>query len=329
MIFGVNKRIKLVRGVSLGAFIIVLIASCKKDKVPINCLGEENEECDCIPLPPHESGIFDQYIPDSTYYLWPQFNPNDDNEILYVDANYPGNQKQLYKFNLITHQKTLIYEGAIIYEPSWGAEDWILLNLLDFQIWKIKSDGSGLMQVTSNGSWFHPEWNLAGDRFIAYHGYVDVGNHYPAVVWDGYGAIVDSFDWSPTVGCWRHPQYYGGIINDQMVVIEPYTNQIISNLKSDPNKSFNSFNWISESNAIVTNVDGIYDYNVYSQQLTKLRCSCSSKWYIGGSTNSDNSKIIYGLSLLTRLDGQTVHEDREIVIMNTDGTDEQVIEIPE
>ena len=308
--------------------VILLLYSCRKDKVPQ--ISPENiieEACDCIPLSTSNIGVFDQYIQGEKYYLWPQFNPNNDNEIIYVETS-PGNIKLLYKLNLVTLEKTLIFEGKMPYEPSWGFDDWILLNLMDYQIWKIKSDGTQLTQVTSNGAWFHPEWSLSDDKFIAYHGYVDVNDFYSGVVWDVNGAVIDSFEWSPTVGSWRHPLYYGGVSTEKVVVIDPLANQFISTLNTDPNKSYNSFNWISEYEALLTNIDGMYRYNIYTKDITKLKCSCSSRWYIGGTTNSSNTKIIYQLALLTRIDGGTVQEERELVIMNFDGTDETIINIP-
>jgi len=307
--------------------VILFLFSCRKDKVPQIISENTNAEtCDCVPLSSSNVGVFDQYVQGEKYYLWPQFNPNNDDEIIYVEPS-PGNIKLLYKLNLITLEKTLIFQGVMSYEPSWGFDDWILLNLMDYQIWKIKSDGTQLTQVTSNGAWFHPEWSSTEDKFIAYQGYIN-NNLYPGKIWDINGTIIDSFEWSPTVGSWRHPLYYGGVSTGKVIVIDPFSNQFISTLNTDPNKSYNSFNWISGSEALLTNIDGMYRYNIYTKDITKLKCSCSSRRYIGGTTNSSNTKIIYQLAVLTRIDGGTVKEERELVIMNFDGTDEEIIAVP-
>lgn len=309
--------------------ITITLSSCKKDKVPelIDEVESISNECDgCQPLPDGNFGVFDQYLTDSIYYTSAQFNPNNDNEIVYMKWELGG--QTIYKYNLITQQNTFVFNGQFSgCKISWGADDWILLPLMDFQIWKIKSDGTQLAQVTSNGAWFHPEWNIAGDRFIAFHGYVDVNDFHKGKVWSTNGVVIDSFNWSPTISDWNNPLGLGCVNNGKISVIEPYTGEYISYLETEP-IDYSGFNWISGTEALITSKKGIYRYNINTYSLTKIKCSCSSMFYLGGTVNSSNSKIIFSRAELTRLDGSTVLDRSRLVMMNIDGTEEVKIEIP-
>lgn len=307
--------------------VLVLCTACKKDKVPQFSENYNSFQCsDCLPIPAGNPGVFDQYILDTNYFTSPQYNPNNDDEIVYIE--WASMSKKLYKLNLLTSQKSLIFEGDLSGSHiSWGKNDWILFSLMDYQIWKIKSDGTQLTKVTSNGSWFHPEWDSEGDLFIAYHGYVNSSLYYSGKIWDGSGSLVDSFNWSPIIGDWNSSIGYGCVYDARISVVDPFLNSVISDFNTNATNYF-SFNWITNEEALLTSVDGIYKYNIYSKKLEHLKCSCNSKIYSGGTVNSNRAKIIYALSTLSRIDGSTILDKSILVSMDINGTNEEIIEIP-
>jgi hypothetical protein len=317
------------KGIIPAIILIVSIfsTSCRKDKGPPFLEDSNSFQCnDCSIIPVGNFSVFDQYILDTNYLTSPQFNPNNDNEIVFIE--WTSTSKKLYKFNLITSQKTLIFEGNISGSHiSWGKNDWILFSLMDYQIWKIKSDGTQLTKVTSNGSWFHPEWNIDGELFITYHGYVNSNIYYSGKIWNSSGLIVDSFNWSPIIGDWNSDIGYGCVCDSRISVIDPFIDNYISDFNSNSTNYF-SFNWISDDEALITSVDGIHKYNIITKKLENIKCSCNSRIYSGGTVNSHRTKIIYSLSILSRLDGSTILDKSMLVTIDVDGTNEELIEIP-
>jgi hypothetical protein len=293
----------------------ILLVSCRKDKVqPI----EENEACDCTPIPLISGPTIGyNYVSDSIFFLSPQFNPNSDNEIIFTQNSNAG-QKTIYKYDLLTEQKIPIYEGAMNYAPNWGKQDWILFDKGDYQIWKMKSNGDSVTLVTTNGAYFHPEWNYDGTKFIAYHGFVDVSDYHVGTVWSSDGVILDTFSYPTLAGDWKHQEYYAGVSSHLLSIINPHTKETISTFNSTDAVAFNGFDWISDNYGVYTTNEGIFSLNTLTGKREKLYCSCNSVQYSQGSTNSDGSKILYRETVSTPIDANTLKVRNNLVIFDTD-----------
>lgn len=322
--FRIHKKFLTIHSLCLLLF-LSLIYSCKKDKVPISV--DELEQCDCIQIPEIDGPSFGYTeVIDSTYYLWPEFNPYNIDEILFLDANQPFNQKKLFKYNIVTQEKTLVFQGEIIGKASWAKNNWILLSLNDYQIWKIKSNGDSLTKLTFSGNWFYPEMNNSKDRFICYK-----GNAEPlfSAIYDLSGNIIDTFSCYAAQGSWDHSTYYANIYNDEISIINPYSNYQFKKISaSNLNLSFLDFFWISASDGIYTNNDGVYRINIATNTTTKLKCTCDSKKYESGSLNVDKTKILFNKIVYSPIDATTLHVDGKLVVMNVDGSGEEEILIP-
>ena len=301
-------------------------SSCIKDEILENttevCPDIECEGCEPLPSGPY--GVLDQFQMDSITYYSPLFNPNNNEEILF--QTYENGSPVIYKFNLITQEKSLIFEGYAT-GISWGAEDWILFTRSDFHVWKIKSDGTELSQVTSNGSWFHPKWNLSGDKFITYQGYLP-NEFYSTKIMDINGVIMDSLDIYAPKSDWNHPDGLFGFVDVNYIkIINPYSGELISNIETPFGNL--SINWISESEVLITTVYGIFKYDIYSGLHSELKCSCTSSYYSGGSLNNNRTKILYNLIEKRRLNNTNIVISKgSLVLMNIDGTNAEIIEIP-
>ncbi|HIP32425.1 MAG TPA: hypothetical protein EYG86_06675 [Crocinitomicaceae bacterium] len=300
-----------------------------KDKVESSDLL--NDKCDCVPYEPiqgYSTGYYYEYEP--TFATDAQFNPNNNDEILYLEqgANIPD---AIYKLNLLTNQKELIYSGGVIYNPVWGKQDWIVFSLLaGNQIWKIKSNGDSLSQVTYGGFWFHPKWNFTGDEFTAYRGFVNPNEYYQGGVWSVDGALVDTFSWISSLGDWNNSNDYFGVAKQNIFkVINPYTNQTLSTISSgDTNVFFGGFRWISDSEGIIIKRGGIYRINIWTKKMTQLKCVCNSVQYSNGSVSNDGTKILYIRNTFTRFGGSGLSVINHIVTIDTQLGTEIVLNVP-
>lgn len=323
-----SNNITLVFSLLIG----VAILSCNKDKVePTPHVPEvqEEENCDgCEPIPlleGYNTGY--NHIKDTIIQRGGEFNPNNDNEIAYIEyAASNGVNKRLIIYNLVTKQKNIIYEGQIMGAPAWSKKGWILINLMDFQIWKIKPNGDSLAQITSNGSWFHPEVNKLGDKFIAYRGYAPTQF---SVIMDLNGNHLDTIPTYLQGGDWKHDSFlYANFISNKLRIFNMNSLGVIAEQTvADVNSEIQDFCWISDNEGIVTNIHGVYRINPFTGSMNKLFCTCNSRFYLWSSTNSDKSKIMFTKIELTLAANNTLIEDETLLIMNPDGSGQEILDL--
>src|SRR5690606_1817176 len=148
-----------------GAF---LYSQCKKEKIK-ECI-DHTQITDEFGTPLHEVVY--------PAFGMPSFNPNNPNEIIFRDfTNQTPDSFNMARYNLITKEYSLIFRGYFRSRPRWSKKDWIIFGIWSgqigtgFDIWKMKSNGDSLTQLTFNGRSHHPEWNKTGDKFIYHIGY--------------------------------------------------------------------------------------------------------------------------------------------------------------
>lgn len=295
----------------------ILLCSCKKDIVPSQNDPSINMECDCEPIPELEgpnNGY--TYLEDTIYNFYPQYNPNNSNEILYCNFNNSGGLV-MNKFNIVSGQKTILYSGSMSYAPSWGKNDWILFDKADGQIWKMKSNGDSLTLATHGGAFFHPEWNESGEYFFTYQGGVDNSLYFNGKIWNLSGQIVDSIDIVYSNGDWRLQENFGFVTGNSIQVFDLINNSVIRTLTPAPPVNYNGFNWIRENEAIVTSTDGIYHYDILLDKLTLIKCTCDSRLFVQASINENGSKLIFTKITITPINTHTLLVKRELVEMST------------
>lgn len=121
---------------------------------------------------------FDGYHYSSRYNLAsPCFNPNNPYQICFLVHDTTVKDRSLYRYlwgyDFRENRKWKIAENVNGENPvSWSSRDWILYRGFQGQIYKVKSNGDSLTQLTwnpySNGE---PSWNPEGTLFV--HGALD------------------------------------------------------------------------------------------------------------------------------------------------------------
>ena len=133
-------------------FILVLTAgACHKDKPDAVVLPSQSSSSNCKNLVfTSPFNLATDYTP-GDQYKWPCFNPNNQDEFVYVKRNFdtsPG-IVQLIKHTISSGiEQVLLENGAYISgQPQWGKQGWILFSIGTQPpqvIWKIREDGTGL-----------------------------------------------------------------------------------------------------------------------------------------------------------------------------------------
>ena len=169
---------EIMRQLIFGIFIIgIFFTTCHKEPPFIEEDPPEwvPDSCD-INIPGHISVWGVSFTKQFPFYNYPSYNPNNPDEIVFReewlidtlinDTLYDVIHGGLVKYNMATGDKELIYDGLVGPSPRWSRKGWILLFLPDYKIYKIKSNGDSLTQLTFEGTCLGPEWNKAGDQFV-------------------------------------------------------------------------------------------------------------------------------------------------------------------
>src|ERR1700752_1826249 len=131
-------------------FALVAFASCKKDPPVSSTSTPSQNETDCLNFQTTSTAVTIDWPHIDTVYNTPRFNPSNPNEIVYVQGITRTNKTYLVKRNLITGRETQIISD-VWQRPDWSVKDWIVFNHADNQVWKIKSNGDSLQQLTTQG----------------------------------------------------------------------------------------------------------------------------------------------------------------------------------
>lgn len=163
---------------------LCIFFACKKEKPPIPPLGVGSSSDHCPEMYEERSNPLSDTVykgdiwpfcpsmtlpSDTNKYSYSEVvvNPNNRYEIAYLrqendNAQFP----ELCIYNFCNNQLNVI-ETNVFYSIDWGTNDWIVYTGEDQNIWKIKSNGQGLTQLTTSGSVNNSaKWSLDGERIL-------------------------------------------------------------------------------------------------------------------------------------------------------------------
>lgn len=305
------------------SFVMIITFSCKKKPVTTP------DSANCIPLLPcNQVGFGYQYDIDfERYYGTPFFNPNNENELLYLKKYTPTyNSSELYTYNLLTNEKQLIYTGEVLYAPKWGQNGWIIFSKSDGNVYKIKSNGEDLTQLTNEGCYHYPAWYFDQDKFVTYSTCLTAD-----ILFDANGVPLDTLPKliGATSSLTQPP--YIAINGDGVRFYNYQTNNFdfMYDYSSQVNGSTHSGSifWTSTSEVLYSNIKGLNKLTIPSLTNVNFKPSCNSKVYLFGSVNSSKTKMIWSRGDYTQINECTLKYKSRIYIMNIDGSDETEVNL--
>lgn len=277
----------------LASALIIALNSCKKEEPIVIANTDENLEirnCEPFPKPDISSGDpsdYSEYSENFVSHL--ETNPSNPNEIVYIEGNFPNSK--LIRLNILTSEKKVIYNENIIGHLSWSVKDWILFQRNnDFNIYKIKSNGDSLTQLTFQGlKYHHAIWDPKGERIMVYN---KLKSTFKTEIMDEAGQVIDSMDiWNHTRGEWTHHQYYVGSKTNELVIIDMYNKTLKKKMSFGSSDEIRSLGWISSNEIVYTNQNKLYRYNIDTDFAQIISHECY-RMYNAISSTRDFSRII-------------------------------------
>ncbi len=167
-------------------FLTVIVFSCKKDKVPsiedLLPVGNSGDYCpemynqrtrayaDSIHKVNNLPGCIvgaEHILLEEYYYNEPILNPNNPFEFAFIrDTDELGWNAELCVYNFCSNE-TKVLTDVVGYDIDWSVKNWILFTGKDLQLYKIKSNGDSLKQLTDTGTWNDKaRWNPDGTKYL-------------------------------------------------------------------------------------------------------------------------------------------------------------------
>jgi hypothetical protein len=288
------------------------------------CCKKLNQRC--IPIPDNTKAAFGwNYNLDTPYFSATSFNPLNSNEFCYIKG--VGSVVSLLTFNMQSKISTPVYTGNVFYEPQWGSNNWILFDANNI-VYKVKTNGDSLTQLTYNASFTYPKWSADASELIAAY---FIAQSYGAYIYSATGVLVDSL--SVVLGApyaWRDSLIIGCRIMNPTSNFGIY-NFNTKNLTWIGNPDFEGYSgacFITPKQFIWANQSGIYITDWQMGSTITIKSLCNSESYMWPSYNFQSNKVLWNKGVENQVNSTTLGVHSSIVMMNPDGSDEQEINIP-
>ena len=326
--------------------IILGVSGCRKDPPippdvvePIDTIDTtEGKECPCcfdcedFPTSP-ELGWF--FTKSGTQYIAPQFNPNNENEFVYLRTGIEA-FPELVKYNMLSESETVLCNSVqIITQPQWGKQGWILFTSYGNRIWRIYEDGTDLEQITEFNS-MRPAFTTDANKFIVMGGpHPDILGEYRPIM-NLEGTLVDSVPYklgeiaigypylSIDSSFYNSYQYYsdhalnkkgiGKLENGISLQKLNSINIAPSDITSNGEKIFYSTYW-----------GKLYVLDLLTLQTKTFRSGCQTMYYNHIDISPSGDKLIVQKVISEVVSEEEILERNEIWLIDVNGCNDQKI----
>jgi hypothetical protein len=283
-------------------------------------------------------------------YYSPIFNPNDPNEIMYLKMHTDStgyDSVSLERFNYVTMVHSVVISASNMissnlnfWKYNWSSTGWIVLeNNSNSQIYKVRDDGTLLQQLTSDGNSFYPFLNYTSDKLI-FSNYSGTQHKYFGITMDiNTNTFLDTIYIGDYLGLGTGilPNKVVCSVQDSVKIIDENSKNILSVFKPESGISgFNEFNFFrniaANSNEVIfiSNFNGIFRLDLTTHTAYLIKAGCTDRVIISPSVSSDGNKIVYAFfkDENTEANPCFIKRTMEIHIMNIDGSNDQVLNLP-
>jgi hypothetical protein len=261
-------------------------------------------------------------------------NPLNPQEIVYsemIEDFHIGFTDNIYYFNLKNRQRRLLTTGLLSGQPRWHRNGWILLPFR-YRIAKIKANGEHLTELTSYESNAGAVWNPKGNQFAFYH---ETPNRTLHIADANNGKRLETISALPKYDNWLDwSKPHGFVQQNQNGNIIGYNPQTQQQELFVLNQGYCAgFCWLDDARTMVfANYAGLFVTNTVTKQVKKIQCGCQTVQYSHPEYVPQHRKI-YALKAVSMVTdppkNNHVLTTTFLVKMNLDGSDEQIIDLPQ
>jgi hypothetical protein len=310
---------------------VMLYASCKKENAIVPETPVFNTDVLCSQSPdsvyafPEMNGggyVMGNYWMNDTLWKYPCFNPNNSNEICFVEQLVNGD-KSFIKYNLVTHEKIkLIQNFWPSSQPVWCENNWSYYNGNGRNICRINMNSGEVEQLTNYNMDIYITSNIQTGEF-AFERLVTNSIMY-ALKGNATGDIIDTI-WRNPQGDWRSGVMVGSERSQGIAYINPdgHSTTIV--------KLFGEGWWMKDVKIHPNDLDiycaaynrGLYKVNKLTGDSTLVKEGAISCYYECLSISQDGQNIVFEKINQEVRTGSIIYSSSQIWMMDIHGCNER------
>lgn len=258
-------------------------------------------------------------------------NDTMDEQVSLEIVNYVAGTRQ----TLLTHS-FLQANNISICEISWGSTGWIVFrNCNNNQIYKIADNGAGLQQMSTGIGGYNPCFTYDGTKLF----YSSISAAYTLDI--NTGAYIDTIVDTSYLGVYSIAASFSNnwmitsMGDNKVRIIDGNTLLLIDEVIPNSNiENFNHLNYFDNLSLNTTQViflcdAGICKLNIVDDSVILIKSSCINQNISSMCVSPDGTKILYQLDKMeTPNDACSIRQQTEFHIMNINGTEDVVLELP-
>ncbi len=277
-------------------------------------------------------------------YYYPCFNPNNPEQLAYcrdeTTVFKPG--YELWVIDFCTGERKMLVDN-LFYGLDWSIKDWLIYTATDQNIWKIKSNGDSLTQLTFVGAYNrYPKWSPNGDR-IAYD--IEQNGSTLFIIADEKGVPIDTIDELLASGAWswideKRICYLITVPNTWPTLVQlNYYDLETDEIKYLHTLTIGSTNdnlvqytapLLKENSVLWFSIGLIGKTNLETGDFTIIRKRGRQEWFQEQMTiQPDGEKILYNNRVMQSIDECHVDSEFGFFLIDVDGNNNKRIKIPE
>jgi len=315
-----SARISFIRLLIFPSLVLLSLFACRKDKT--ESLLDENGCTKIIRCKTNILGYNTQM--NFPIHSNPMWNPTNPDEILYTKY-IANNYKKVILHNILTGEKRTVFEGNFFQSFNEVQEDWILVLNSDYQVYKIKIDGTGLTQLTHTGKYYAPKFYHEVGKFYVQ----DLSLNDQLILIKMDGTILDTLPGAQvSKGEFYNNRFLLCDMINQKVFIKGLNDEILyqfdySFQNPNPDLSLNLgayATWIDENNILYGHEKGYYLLNLLTNESRKINSRCSMLYFpLTSKICSNGSQILQSKCTLEQPDECTLIYSSYIFLTDLNG----------
>lgn len=284
------------------------------------------------------------YSPAIPYdYYYPSFNPNDPEQFAYYrfDNTKFEVASELWVADFCTGEKEMLVNNAL-YGLDWSIKDWLVYTADDQNIWKIKSNGDSLTQLTFVGDFNrYPKWNPDANK-IAFQSEI-MGNTF-FFISNEFGESIDTIEelsysrtWSWIDNdriCYFVGEFNGSFTTQKMNIYNTQTKEVdfLHNLiiqQTNDSLVLNAVSFPSDNSIVwcALGFVGKTDLSTGSFEILRERLYHERFYYL--TVRPGEKEILFSKRSMYYVENCRFDSEYDFFLINKDGTDQRKILLPQ
>jgi hypothetical protein len=323
----------------ISAFLFVAnIFSCKKENKDSPQVNDEFIPPPCDTLPPVPYPDWTYFDSGQKYIEGVNFNPENPDEVCYIERVIEEGEGRLYTYNFSTKQRNYLFEDRFLINALFAKDNWIFFQITSPQgLYKIKSNGTKLTEIKQKDNYPLDLLFLSNDKtkvicrtYRIIETNEEPTRQYMLTTLDNNGNVLNELDIIMTEKFMNPYNYSLFVLYNQnlyFININTLEKTMFLDLDSTDAGDLSQLIWLDGNNFMVDLFEGIYKGNLQNGLTQFIKRDCLTRnYYMNSYSPKTNMLLCRKYECSAKAD--TLFRYFSYTLMSPDGKKERVLDIP-